>query len=200
MEFVISINMSANTYKQSSLNKSRADKFKLVFQVPAALRKINKRQERSNSNIIENSLQFAIYGTVVPEITVPALEIRYAGSTLYNSTHSKNPFPPVTVNFTIDNEYNNYWVIYKWLDLLHNEKTGLFDKDSLIDNDIFAEYQTDITIFGLDEFDNQRIKFKYVKAFPTTLGGVTYNYRDGGEIESSFTFVYSQLHTELLAL
>jgi len=191
--------MASNSYKQSSLNKSRADKFKLVFQVPAALRKVNTRQERSNNNIIENSLQFSIYGSVVPEITVPALEIRYAGSTLYNSSHSKNPYPPVTVNFTIDNEYNNYWVIYKWLELLHDEKTGLFDQNSLTDNSIFADYQTDISIFGLDEFDNQRIKFKYVKAFPTTLGGVTYNYRDGGEIESSFTFVYSQLQTELLA-
>jgi len=192
--------MASNSYKQSSLNKSRADKFKLVFQVPAALRKINTRQERSNNNIIENSLQFSIYGSVVPEIIVPALEIRYAGSTLYNSSHSKNPYPPVTVNFTIDNEYNNYWVIYKWLELLHDEKTGLFDQSSLTDNAIFADYQTDISIFGLDEFDNQRIKFKYVKAFPTTLGGVTYNYRDGGEIESSFTFVYSQLQTELLAV
>jgi hypothetical protein len=200
MEFVININMAANTYRQSSLNKSRADKFRLVFQVPAALRKINKRQERSNDSIIENSLQFAIYGSIVPPISVPAIQIRYAGSTLYNSSHSKEPFPPVTVSFTIDNEYNNYWVIYKWLDLLHNEKTGLFDQNSLTDDGIFNDYQTDISIFGLDEFDNQRIEFKYVKAFPTTLGDITYNYREGGEIESSFTFVYSQLHTELLAV
>ena len=200
MDFIISIIMSSNTYKQSSLNKSRLDKFKLVFQVPAALRKINKRQERTNDTIIENSLQFSIYGSIVPELVVPALEIRYAGSTLYNSTHSRAPYPPVTVNFTIDNEYNNYWVIYKWLELLHDEKTGLFDEDSLIDKDIFADYQTDITIFGLDEYDNKRIQFKYTKAFPTTLGAVNYNYRDGGEIESSFTFVYSQLHTELLLM
>ena len=192
--------MSSNTYKQSSLNKSRLDKFKLVFQVPAALRKINKRQERTNDTIIENSLQFSIYGSIVPELVVPALEIRYAGSTLYNSTHSRASYPPVTVNFTIDNEYNNYWVIYKWLELLHDEKTGLFDEDSLIDKDIFADYQTDITIFGLDEYDNKRIQFKYTKAFPTTLGAVNYSYRDGGEIESSFTFVYSQLHTELLLM
>ena len=187
-----------NHYQQSILNKSRVDKFKLVFQVPNALKKINQSSGRSNSSIIQDTMQFSIYGVVVPTITVPALEIRYSGSTLYNSTHSKNPYPPVTVNFTIDNEYNNYWVLYKWINLLHDEYEGVFDADNLINNDIFKDYQTDITVYGLDEFDNERIKFTYTKSFPTDLGGITFNYRESGEIESSFTFVYSQILADLL--
>ena len=184
--------------QQSFLNKSRNDKFKMVFQIPNALKKINTVSGRSTDNIIQDSMQFAVYGTVIPQITVPALDIRYSGSTLYNSTHSKNPYPPSTVKFTIDNNYNNYWVIYKWLDLLHNEKTGTFDALNLIDDNIFADYQTDITIYGVDEFDNNRIKFVYKKAFPTDIGGINYDYRDSKEIESSFTFVYSQMHVTLL--
>lgn len=190
--------MATNLYQQSVLNKSRVDKFKLVFQLPNSLKKINKHQDRKNATVMQDSLQFSIYGTVVPAITVPALEIRYSGSTLYNSTHSKNPYPPVTINFTIDNEYNNYWVIYKWLDLLHNEYTGLFDADDLIDDNVFKDYQTDLTVYGLDEYDNEKIKFTYTKAFPTEIGAISFSYRDSGEIESSFTFVYSQMHTVLL--
>jgi len=190
--------MATNQYQQSVLNKSRVDKFKLVFQLPNALKKINKRQDRKNTTVLQDSLQFSIYGTVVPAITVPALEIRYSGSTLYNSSHSKNPYPPVTVNFTIDNEYNNYWVIYKWLNLLHSEYTGVFDADDLISDDVFKDYQTDLTVYGLDEFNNEKIKFTYTKAFPTDIGGINFNYRDDSEIESSFTFVYSQMHTALL--
>ena len=190
--------MSSNFYQQSTLNKSRADKFRLVFNIPAALRRINKKHERSNSTIKEDSIQLSVYGTIVPEIIVPALEIRYAGSTLYNSSHSKSPYPAVTVSFTIDNEYKNSWFIYKWLNLLHDEKSGTFDKTNLIDDDVFLDYQSNISIYGLDEFENNRIKFTYTKAFPTAIGGITYNYRDGLEIQSSFTFVYSQLHTELL--
>ena len=188
----------SNTYQQSSLNKSRIDKFKLVFQVPNALKSINGNV-RSNSKVIQDTMQFAIYGTVVPTITVPALEIRYGGSTLYNSSHNKSPFPPVTVNFTIDNEYSNYWVIYKWLDLLHSQVEGIFDESDIIADDNFKEYQTDMTIYGLDEFNKERIRFTYTKSFPTDLGGINYNYRESGEIESSFTFVYSQLHTTLLS-
>ena len=187
----------SNTYQQSSLNKSRIDKFKLVFQVPNALKSISEGV-RSNSSVIQDTMQFSIYGTVVPTITVPALEIRYAGSTLYNSSHNKAPYPPVTVNFTIDNEYSNYWVIYKWLDLLHSQVEGIFDESDIITNDNFKDYQTDMTIYGLDEFNNEKIRFTYTKSFPTDLGGINFNYRDSAEIESSFTFVYSQLHTTLL--
>jgi hypothetical protein len=146
----------------------------------------------------QDAIQFSIYGSIVPRITVPALEIRYGGSTLYNSTHSKNSYPPVTVNFTIDNMFNNYWTMYSWLNLMHDQRTGLFDENNLIENDIFRDYQTDISIFGLDEYETPVVEFKYTKAFPTDLNEISYNYRQSEEIESSFTFVYSQLYISML--
>ena len=47
-----------NHYQQSILNKSRVDKFKLVFQVPSALKKINKQSGRASSTIIQETMQF----------------------------------------------------------------------------------------------------------------------------------------------
>ena len=188
----------SNFIQQSTLNKSRLDKFILSFNIPPALRSINKHTERSNKTIIKDSIQFSVFGSVIPALTVAALEINYSGSTLYNSSHRKAPWQPVTVNFTIDNEYNNFWVLYQWLNLQHDEKTGLFDARNLIKDNEFKEYQADISIFGLDEFNNKVIEFIYTRAFPTTLGGISYNYRESSEIESSFTFVFSQLHTKLL--
>jgi len=190
--------MAANTYIQSSLNKSRVDKFKLVFQLPNALKSINTRDDRGNNVVNQDSVQFSVYGSIVPRITVPALEIRYGGSTLYNSTHSKNSYPPVTVNFTVDNMFNNYWTMYSWLNLMHDQRTGLFDAKELIEEDNFKDYQTDISIFGLDEFEKPVVEFKYTKAFPTDLDEISYNYRQSQEIESSFTFVYSQLYISML--
>ena len=190
--------MASNILQQSNLNKSRIDKFQMVFTLPPALQQINTHTERSNNTVIQDSIQFSIYGVVVPDLQVPALEIRYGGSTLYNSTHSKSPFPPVTVNFTVDNGYNNYWVLYTWLNLLHDESTGTFDQKDLIVNDDFKNYQTNLAVYGLDEFNNKRIQFTYTRAFPTILGGMNYNYRESDEIQSSFTFVYSQLKTKLL--
>lgn len=190
--------MAVNTLIQSSLNKSRADKFKLVFQLPNALKSANTREDRGNFSVSQDSVQFSVFGSIVPRITVPALEIRYAGSTLYNSTHSKNSYPPVTVNFTVDNLFNNYWTMYSWLNLMHDQRTGLFDANELIENEVFKDYQTDISIFGLDEYETPVVEFKYTKAFPTDLAEITYNYRQSEEIESSFTFVYSQLYISML--
>ena len=189
--------MATNPNNQSFLNKSRLDKFIMVFQVPQALKKIESKTERRTYNLSEDAFQFSVYGSVVPEITVPSIQIGYAGSNLYNSSHAKEPYPPVTVNFTVDNEFNNYWTIYKWLDLMHDEKEGLYDVDDLSIDERFASYQTDMTLYGLDEYDNKRIEFTYTKAFPINVGAMNYNYRDSSEIESSMTFVYSQIHSKL---
>lgn len=190
--------MAANSNTQSFLNKSRADKFKLAFSLPPALRHINSKTDRNSFNVNEDSFQFSVYGAVVPAIDVPAIQIGYAGSNLYNSSHAKEPYSPVTVDFTIDNGFNNYWVIYKWLDLMHDEKEGLYDANDLGADEDFSQYQTDMTLFGLDEFNNKRIEFKYTKAFPIQIGEISYNYRDSDEIASSMTFVFSQIHTKLI--
>lgn len=191
--------MAVNQNDQSFLNKSRTDKFKLVFSLPPALRKIDSKTDRQTYNVNEDAFQFSVYGAVVPELDVPALQIRYGGSNLYNSTHAREPYPPVTVDFTIDNGFNNYWVLYKWLDLMHDEKEGLYDASDLVSDEDFKNYQTDMTLYGLDEFNNERIQFTYTKAFPVTIGSINYNYRTAEEITSSMTFVYSQIHTKLIS-
>ncbi|MDB4430245.1 hypothetical protein N9273_00330 [bacterium] len=190
--------MAVNQNDQSFLNKSRSDKFNLVFSLPPALRGLNSKTDRQSTTVNEDAFQFSVYGAVVPTLDVPALRIPYAGSTLYNSTHAREPYPPVEVNFTVDNNFNNYWVIYKWLNLMHDEKEGLYDASKLTQDSDFIDYQTDITLYGLDEFNNKRIEFTYTKAFPITLGAIDYNYRTADEITSSMTFVYSQLHTKLI--
>ncbi len=81
---------------------------------------------------------------------------------------------------------------------MHDEKEGLYDVDDLSIDERFASYQTDMTLYGLDEYDNKRIEFTYTKAFPINVGAMNYNYRDSSEIESSMTFVYSQIHSKLI--
>ena len=176
--------MAVNQNNQSFLNKSRTDKFTLVFSLPPALRKIDSKTDRQTYNVNEDAFQFSVYGDVVPTLDVPALQIPYAGSNLYNSTHAREPFPPVTVEFTIDNGFNNYWVLYKWLNLMHDQNEGLYDAADLVTDEDFKSYQTDMTLYGLDEFNNKRIEFTYTKAFPVTLGEIQYNYRNSEEITS----------------
>jgi len=192
--------MARNATQQSILNKSRADKFLLIFDVPPILKdpRFSSKFKSDDLTIVPDSVQFSIYGTAVPEIVVPAVENRYAGNTLYLSSHSKNSYPPVSVKFKIDNEYKNYWVLYNWLNLLHDQREGRYNAREINVDKNFADYQTNLTIKGKDEYNNDRIKFTYTKAFPTSIDSIDYDYQNTDEIVSGFTFVYSQLHTELV--
>jgi hypothetical protein len=182
---------------QTVLNKTRKDKFLLTFSLPNALKKIQSTT-RDSKYINQDTMQFSIFGTIVPKVEKPSVEIRYAGNTLFNSAHSINPFPPVDVKFTIDNRYNNYWVIYQWLNLLQDEKTGIYDQRNLSDPDNFQDYQTEFIITALDEYDNKVATFTYTKAFPVALGQLDYDYRNGEEMECNFSFVFSQMRINLI--
>ncbi len=189
-----------NTTVQSYLNKAREDKFLLVFDVPPILKSTISEYIRDNEHINPNSVQFSIFGSIVPQITVKGVEARYAGSTLYVSSHSKDSYPPVNVKFVIDSMYDNWWVIYQWLNLLHDQKTGTYNANNIPVDKNFNDYMTNMTIYGLDEYGKKRMKFTYIKAFPTSLDEIVFNQKAdaGKEIESGFTFLYSQLHTERL--
>jgi len=202
------------TVNQSQFNKSRLDKFLLVMNLPIPLRDISVKnlQSRDNDVIIEDSLQFSVYGSVVPAVQVPSEDLYYGGQSFKVSKHTRPVYENVTVNFTVDNQFNNYWVLYKWLDILNDEKNSQFDskdvtKTAVIDPILRKSpdslnppklYQTDITLYAKDEFDKNIVKFTYTKAFPVNLGGIDFNYRQSGEIETTFEFAFSQLLVELV--
>ncbi|MCG7853863.1 MAG: hypothetical protein MIO92_15185 [Methanosarcinaceae archaeon] len=172
----------------------------MVLDIPPILKERQTQYNRNNNTIIPDSLQFSVYGSVVPELTVKAVETRFAGSNLFVSSHSRDSYPPVNIKFAVDSQYNNYWVIYQWLNLLHDEKTGVYNQRQTIIDGNFNDYFVNMTIYGLDEYKNKKIKFTYTKAFPTSLDELVYNEQDTGEMEliSGFSFVFSQLHTELI--
>jgi hypothetical protein len=194
--------MADTVYEQSMLNKSREDKFLLVINLPQALREINKRNQRNNININVDTLQFSIYGTVVPRIQVPPVEARYMGSTVHLTSHSRPAYAPISVNFTIDNMFNNYWVIFSWLNLLRDQKEGTYgivDSKNLLDKTFnIDDYSTTFTVYGKDEFNKNVIQWNYIKAFPVTLGEINYNYRNGKEIETSFEFAFHEVNLLLI--
>jgi hypothetical protein len=192
--------MAEQETKQSWINKSRKDKFLLVFDIPPILKRIQSNYTRNDNTVIPDSVQFSVFGTMVPGVTVKGIATRYAGDTLYVSSHSKDPYPPVNVKFTVDSGYNNYWTIYQWLNLLHDQETGQFNEQKIIADGNFSDYQTNLTMYGLDEYNEKVIQFTYTKAFPTSLDTLEYGQRETGEmdLESGFTFLFSQMHVKLL--
>ena len=96
------IGNSTTAYDQALLNKSRLDKFIMVIDLPDLLKPIARKFERNNQSVQLDTLQFAIYGTVVPQIQVPAIPVNYSGSAMHISSRVHPAYPPITVNFTVE--------------------------------------------------------------------------------------------------
>jgi hypothetical protein len=183
---------------QSPFNKQRRDKFLLVLTIPTILKDKVAEVARRNTIVNFNTLQFSIWGAIAPPIEVPPVLLPYSGQTLKVTSYARPDFPTLKVNFTVDNQFNNYWVLYKWLDIFNNSTTGIFDPKNPNINSNTTEYMTNISIYGLDEYNKKTVQFDYIRAFPVGLEGVNYNDRDPTEMECGFQFAYHQLKMTLL--
>lgn len=185
--------LTDNPSLQSSLNRSSKDKFYMVLELPYAL----KERAKTDPNISIDPLQISVHGTIVPDIAVPEVDVRFLGQNLHLSTYARPNYPPITVNYVVDSNYRNYYVLWQWLDVMNmaikDTYGGTTNADPLMVGDQF-EYQTTLKIIALDEYNEPVIEFIYSKAFLSLLGGLSYSYREGTAlVESTATFHFSQL-------
>jgi len=134
--------MNNEIMNQSILNKARKDKFILVLDVPKVLKKINSNT-RTNDLVNLDRLQFSVYGSVVPKVMVPNESLNTYGQAYNVTSQTRPPYAPVSINFNIDNNFDNYWVLWKWLAILNDPRASGMDghfaeftetKDQVMDN------------------------------------------------------------------
>ena len=191
------MSLPTNPQFQSPLNRSSLDKFLMILDLPYAL----KKKAEKDSSISIDPLQISIHGTIVPNIAVPEIDTKFRGQNLYLTSYTRPSYPPITVNFLVDGQYNNYFVLWQWLNVMNNVEDSVYggtarptQEDNIITGSQ-AEYQTTITVLGLDEYNNPVIEFVYTKAFITNLGSINYSYREGSSlIECTASFHFSQLY------
>lgn len=188
--------------QQSVYNKSRKDKFLFVLTLPKAMKDISTgvHAQRSDDSVMPDTLQFSVYGAVLPEVKVEAGAVRYGGQAVQFSSHSRPAYPNITVQFAVDNRFNNYWVIWKWIDLLNDDRDAIFykDKDMSPSDSMFKEYQGTATLYTLDEYNKKTMQFNYEGLVPVSLGSIDYSYQDADQIDTTFEFSFSKLTPILL--
>jgi len=185
-----------NPTMQSPLNVASKDKFILVLTLPKILREMSK----TDPDLDIDSVQISVHGSIVPDITVPAIEVDWAGQTLNFSSHHRPNHPPVTVNFVVDNDYKNYYVLWRWLAVLNDPRLSVYDgtpgwkmnPNVALESGMVNEYQTTFSILALDEYNETVVEFVYHNAFITSLRGISYSYRDGEILETTAEFQFNQ--------
>lgn len=191
---------------QAILNRSRSDKFLMVLEIPSMLKK--KYDKVLDSTFKADSLQFTIYGSPVPSISVPAIDLPFDGQVYKASSMSRPAYDPLSIKFFVDNGYKNYWMIWQWLNLFNDAKTSSsnitiqsrhlnIDGDSKMSvsmKDLISRF----SIFALDEYNNRIISFDYTDAFPISLGELNFSHQDSSEVSCNVNFAFNQLQVNLL--
>ena len=197
-----------NYLNQAILNKARVDKFLLIITMPLALRNIDVAYgNETASKIISDKLQMSVWGNVVPSIIVPSVAVPFQGQVPKVTSFSRPAYDPVTVNFNIDSEFYNYYVIWKWLALLNDPIKSVFDANNNSNRvdagtntiinprkpNYIPQYSSQISLQPLNEYNQVLGEFVFTQCFATSLNGINFNYQGSEEISSSFTFDFSQL-------
>jgi len=165
---------------QINLNKSSAANYELIFPILPITEKI------SDTDI----LTLNIHGTVVPSIALGTEEHQWQGS-MYPAAISGITYEPWYVNFAVDSNWCNWYMIWKWMTMIDDGNThyGRSTKD----------YFVDATMNVYDNANNRVMGVKIVNIYPTNLNEVTLSQRDGQEIlDCGVNFNYTRMEIELV--
>lgn len=182
---------------QSPLNKTFQDKYYFIFNLPDALKNLSNRYNELNkqAGISKDSIKFSIISADIPEVTVKAQDLKYASHTYPISSHVRDPYAPLTIEFKIDNQYANYSTLYEWLNFILNEKEGYFDAEGLSPNKKYSKaYNTTISVVSMDEYNEPLVQWIFTNAFISNLSGIQLNYQNSEEMVCKAQFVFSQLY------
>lgn len=119
---------------QTVLNKSRQDKFILVLDTPKILKEYETDSTRANELLNRDKMQFSVIGVNLPAHNIPAVGVPFRGQTPHVTSQTREEYPIAKVAFTVDNNWDNYWFIWKWLYILNNPRNSGMDG-------YFAEFQ-----------------------------------------------------------
>ena len=163
---------------QINLNKSGGNNYELIFPILPITEKI------TDTDI----LTLNIHGTVIPAISMATEERNWQGG-VAPMAMSPITYEPWYVNFTVDSNWCNWYMIYKWMTFIDDGNThyGRSTKD----------YYVDATLLVYDNAENKIMTIKIVNIYPTNLNEVTLSHRDGQEIlDCGANFNYTRMEIE----
>tara|TARA_R110000772_G_scaffold192337_2_gene303301 strand:+ start:214 stop:852 length:639 start_codon:yes stop_codon:yes gene_type:complete len=181
--------------KQANLNKAQDDKFILSLDIPKCVSSGTYGTKRQCDAVDLDDLIVSVFACNTPTINIQAKNLDYSGIAVPVSTHTIDT-DPVTVQYFVNNTFTNYWLLWEWMKLISHPTKGFAGDDDLF-NLVPKNYQTNMSLYSLDGYNDVVGEWVFTGAFLTTLESVDYNHQSDEEITSSFSFDYSFVNFHL---
>jgi len=177
--------MTTNLKQNPTVNKVHANKFKLIIPKIDIISDLFR-------DYANNYLELSIKGTVAAGLQLQAIETPIFGHKPVKVTGAGYRLEEIPIDFLIDGNFVNYFMLWKWLEKIYNLKTAT----SPVIEEGEIPYE-DFEILGLDNYNNPVVKFKYRGGFITSLSDVTVGYDNSERLEAKATFAYDDYTVEL---
>ena len=186
----------SDNFIQSPLNRAYTDKFYFLMNLPSALKNLKEKyvQNINELGIKRESIGWSLVKASTPEINIKAQSIPYAGGNHYISSHVKDAYSPLTIEFKVDSRYANYTTIYEWINYIYDEKYGHFDANNLSPISGTDTYASTISLVATDEYEKDVIMWTFKNAFPTKISSLSLDYKSTDEMTCTADFVFSQMY------
>ena len=163
-----------------NINKSSPENFELLFPVLPTLDNIRE----------SNSLAMNIYASVLPSISLDSKEHNWMGGVVHMDAGAIS-FEPWFVNFLIDDDFNNWKILYNWMNYINNNKDRY--------GRARPDYVVDATLNVLNNMREPIMTVNFKNIWPNMLGQVEMSYREGEMVLSSNTnFMYDRYEIETI--
>jgi hypothetical protein len=159
--------MTINT----NLNKSTPSNFELVLSKFPTEVDITPNKE----------LTLNIYGTVIPSVNISTLYAYWQGAK--TTQDGEVQFTDWIVNYTVDSNFDNWQILYKWLTYVKNNKDKM-GEDPL-------KYAISASMVVTDNFRRRVLTVNFGNVWLMDLGEVSFSHRDYDvNLESTITLMY----------
>lgn len=114
---------------QTVMNKASKDKFLVILDVPKILRERQSKNIRLNQLVNRDKWQFSTSKINIPEVTVESQDLGFYGQHVKVTGQSRPAYSPIQIGFTVDNGFDNYHLLWNWLDTMNKARRSWMDTD-----------------------------------------------------------------------
>ena len=131
-------------------------------------------------------------GVSLSEIVIPTGPIRVP----YKEVSGSAQFEPLSVTFLVDEDMNNYFEIWDWVQIVAGINTRAYTE--LLERDPMKQsVKTNITLGIMTSHRNLNITINFIDAFPTGVEPLTFDFRAPSVDYQPMTVSFTYSHFEV---